>query len=132
MASFPQVPHQKLVHPSLLLHSATYPAHLILLDFTTRPILDKEYRSLSSSLCNFLNSPVTSSLLGPNTLLNTLFSNTLSLCLPSVSVTKFVIFNYVSLFETFLILSRAERDVFINTHSPLCNYPLFFSDSKYA
>src|SRR5215471_18764029 len=28
----------------------------------------------------FLHSPVTSSLLGPNTLLNTLFSNTLSLC----------------------------------------------------
>jgi len=38
-----------------------------------------EYRSLSSSLCNFLHSPVTSSFLGPNTLLNTLFSNTLSL-----------------------------------------------------
>ena len=35
--------------------------------------------SLSSSLCNSLHSPVTSSLLGPNTLLNTLFSNTLSL-----------------------------------------------------
>ena len=36
--------------------------------------------SLSSSLCNFLHSPVTPSLLGPNILLNTLFSNTLSLC----------------------------------------------------
>jgi hypothetical protein len=29
-------------------------------------------------LCNFLNSPVTASLLGPNILLRTLFSNTLS------------------------------------------------------
>jgi hypothetical protein len=29
-------------------------------------ILDKDYRSFSSSLCNFLHSPVTSSLLGPN------------------------------------------------------------------
>ena len=57
----------------------TCPAHLILLDFTTRTILGKEYRSLGYSLCNFLHSPVTSSLLGPNTLLSTLFSNTLSL-----------------------------------------------------
>ena len=58
---------------------ATCLAHLILLDFITRAILDKEYRSLSSSLCSFIHSPVTSSLLGPNILLNTLFSNTLSL-----------------------------------------------------
>jgi hypothetical protein len=31
-------------------------------------------------LCNFLQSTVASSLVGPNILLNTLFSNTLSLC----------------------------------------------------
>ena len=58
---------------------ATCLAYLILLDFITRTILGKEYRSLSSSLCSLLHSPVTSSLLGPNTLLNTLFSNALSL-----------------------------------------------------
>jgi hypothetical protein len=42
-------------------------------------IFGEEYRSLSSSLCSFLYSPVISSLLGPNILLSTLFSNTLSL-----------------------------------------------------
>ena len=39
---------------------ATCHTHLILLDFTTRTIFGKEYWSLSSSLCNFLHSPVTS------------------------------------------------------------------------
>ena len=50
----------------------------VLLDFITRTILGEEYKSFSSSLCNILHSPVTSSLLDPNILLNTIFSNTLS------------------------------------------------------
>jgi len=58
---------------------ATCPVNLILLDFITRTILGEEYRSLCSSLRSFLHSPVTSSLLGPNILLSTPISNTLSL-----------------------------------------------------
>ena len=40
--------------------------------------MGEEYKSFSSSLCNLLHSPVTSSFLGPNILLNTMLSNTLS------------------------------------------------------
>jgi len=39
-----------------------------------------QYRSFSSSLCHFLHTTVTSSFLGPNSVLNTLFWNTLRLC----------------------------------------------------
>jgi hypothetical protein len=56
-------------------------AHQILLDLIIRTILGEVYRSLSSSLCSFLHSLVTLSLLGPNVLLGALLSNTLSLCL---------------------------------------------------
>jgi len=65
--------------PVLFLIRATCPTHPILLDSIIRTMLGEVYRSLSYSLCSFLPSPATLSLLGPNILLNTLFSNTLSL-----------------------------------------------------
>ena len=74
-------PHRNLVHTS------PFPVHLILLDFITRTILGQEYRSLSSSLCNFLHSPVTPSFLGPN-ILNILFK------MPGISIQKLKIHFY--------------------------------------
>ena len=60
-------PHQNVVHASPFPIRATCPAHLILLDFITQTILGEEYRTLSSSLCSFFHSLITSSLLGMNT-----------------------------------------------------------------
>ena len=75
----PRFPTKNLYTPLLPPICVTCPAHLIILDFITWTILGEEYRSLSSSLSSFLHYLVTSSLLGPNIPLNTLFSDTLSL-----------------------------------------------------
>ena len=81
-------PTKTLYTPLSPIH-ATCPACLIFLYFITRTILGDEYRPLSSPLYSFLHSPVTSSLLGPNILLNTLFSNILSYAPSSMWATKF-------------------------------------------
>ena len=101
--------HQCLSLPNGLFHSgfstkhlytpllspirASCPAHLILLYFITRTVLGEEYRSLNCLLCSFLYTPVSSSLLGPNILLSTLFCNTHNL-LSSLSVSDQVTHQY--------------------------------------
>ena len=77
-------PTKTLYAPLLSPIRAIYTAHLILLDLITRIIFGEEYKSLSSSLCSFLHSPVSSSLLDPNILLSTLLSNTISPHPPSM------------------------------------------------
>ena len=92
---------------------ATCPPHLIILYLIIWTILREEYSSCSSSLCGFLHSPVTLSLLGPNILLSTLLSNTIlhsslnvsdQVALPHTTG-KFIVL-YISVFK--LLNSKLE------------------------
>jgi hypothetical protein len=68
---------------SHLLMRSTFPIHLILLDLIT-PLMFGAMYKLCPSLCSLLHPPTTSSLLGPNILLSTLFQT------PSVCVLPLV------------------------------------------
>jgi hypothetical protein len=72
-------PTKALYTPLFALLRATCLAYLIQ-EFITQIILGEEYRSLSSSLCSFLHSPVTSPLIDPNILLKHLEPTFLPQC----------------------------------------------------
>jgi hypothetical protein len=59
---------------------ATYLTHPPLFDHPNSRLFNEEYKLWCYSLCNCLQPPVTSYLVGPNILLSTLFSKTLNLC----------------------------------------------------
>ena len=66
-------PHQNHLCTSSLPTNTTYPGHNIHLHLFTRIISGEECKPWSSSLCSLSHSPLTSSLLGPNIFLSTLF-----------------------------------------------------------
>jgi hypothetical protein len=68
---------------------ATCPVHLILLHLVARRLFGDKYKSWSSSLCIFLQSPITSPLSDTNTFLSDLFLNTLRHC-ASFNVKEYV------------------------------------------
>jgi hypothetical protein len=79
---FPSGFHTNILYAFLLvLIHAPYSANLILFGLIILITFGKEY-NLCSSLCSFPQPPTTSSLFGPNILLNTLLSNILSLFFP--------------------------------------------------
>ena len=71
--------HQNPACISPLPHTCYMPRSSHYSQFDHRIIFGEEYGLVSSSSCSFLHSTVTSSLLVPNILFSTLFSNTLSL-----------------------------------------------------
>ena len=81
--------HQNPVHALLSPICVTCPAHRILLDFITWTILGEQYRSLSSSLCSFFHSLLTSSLSGSNIPLTPYSQTSLAYVFTSMSATKF-------------------------------------------
>ena len=115
--------HHKILYiPLLSTICTTCPVHLILPHFITSTILGEDYWTLRSSLRSFLHSPLTSSRLGPNILLNTIFSNILSLV---TSLTKNdqvsqphktagkIIFLYIFVFK-FLLENWKTKDSALN------------------
>jgi hypothetical protein len=84
-----RVPHQNPVHASPIPHARYMPHPFHSSRFHHPHKSGRGVQIIKLLIMYFLHSPLTSSLLCPNIILNTLFSNTLNLVLPSLSATKF-------------------------------------------
>jgi hypothetical protein len=80
--------HQNPVYASPVTHTRYTPRPSHSSRFYHRPILGEGYRSITSSLCRSLHSPVTSFLLDTNVILSNLFSDTLAY-IPPMFATEF-------------------------------------------
>jgi hypothetical protein len=76
-------------------------------------------------LCDFFHSPVTSSLLGPNILLRTLFSNTISLCF-SLSVRYQVSHPNTDITNFLSIISEFSKHIRSVQHSSSSDFMRIF------
>ena len=113
------------------LHSpihAACPAHLILLDFITQIITGEEYRSLSCALCSFLHFLVTSSLLGPHILLNTL--SLFYYVLLTVHLSIILVINQLN-YPQSMLLPRCEQPCFTPIKNTGKIYSLTINKCKY-
>jgi len=92
---------------------ATCPAYLIILNFISRKIFQKECRSWSFSLRSLLHSPLTSSPLGPSVSLSTLFSNNLGLfCTVTYKCTSISQLSHSYMFRHYRVILK---ELVINT-----------------
>jgi hypothetical protein len=130
-------PHHNLVctfpHPIC----TTCPTHIIILDLITQTIFGEEYRSLQSSWCLLQHYPVTLSILCPNILLNTLFSNTLNPCSSSsmsdqvkhpYKTTGKIIVRYILIFK-FLVSKPKYRRLCTKWWKAFPDFSLLFISS---
>jgi hypothetical protein len=81
-------------------------------------ILGENYKLWSSSLCSFLQPPVTSSRFGPNILLNTLFLNTLFKVQNKTTKSEYIV----------ITLSNIAVNSMNTSVTPSCYYSSFISD----
>jgi hypothetical protein len=79
----------KTLYVFVLPHTCHMPHPSQLVDLSTQTTSGEQHKSWSSSLCNLLQSPVTSYCLGPNILLSALLLNTHSLCSSLMWETEF-------------------------------------------